>query len=268
LSDPTIIVLIKQVPDMDEVEFNYEEGRIDRGSASLEPNPFDLNALEEGVRFKEEVGGKVVAISMGPKQAESTLREALARGADRAILLSGKHFAGSDTWATSTALGLAIRKLPEFNLIICGEKTVDGDTGQVGPEVAEFLGVPHVCFVSQVARRAREELEVEGKAWGSMFLKRLKLPGLITVTKDINQPRLPSFKDKMRARKEDIEVWGVGDISADPGGFGIKGSLTWVADTEIPPPQKREGKIIRDDPVEAARILLEELDVFVRVNRS
>lgn len=188
MSEPTVVVLIKQVPDMEEVKFNYEGGRIDRGSASLEPNPFDLNALEEGVRFKEELGGRVVAISMGPKQAESTLREALARGADRAILLTDRGLAGSDTWATSMALGLAIKKLSGFDLIVCGEKTVDGDTGQVGPEVAEFLSIPHVCFASKVKNRSESSLEVEGKSWDTTFIKKLNLPGLITVTKDINEP--------------------------------------------------------------------------------
>ncbi len=260
----TTVVLIKQVPDMDKVEFDYKEGRIDRSSADLESNPFDLNALEEAVRFKEQLGGEIIAISMGPKQAESTLREALARGVDRAILLSDRNFAGSDTWATSTALGLAIKKLPRFDLIVCGEKTVDGDTGQVGPEVAEFLGLPHVCFASKIKERAESYLKLEAQAWGTRFVKKMRLPGLITVTKDVNTPRLPSFKDKLKAKKAEIGIWEADDITENASIFGIKGSPTRVVDTEIPPPQKREGIIIRDEPAQAVKKLLAKLDIEVR----
>lgn len=259
MAELTIVVLIKQVPDMNQVEFDYEEGRIDRGSAPLEANPFDLNALEEAVTYKEEVDGEVIAISMGPKQAESTLQEALARGADEAILLTDSGFAGSDTWATSACLGMAIKKLNSYDLIICGEKTVDGDTGQVGPEVAEFLSIPHVAYVSKVRERAIDYLEVESEVWGQVFVKKLTLPGLITVTKDLNEPRLPSFRDKMRARKADIKVWGMEDIGGKPEDFGIKGSPTRVANMEVPPPQKREALIIRDEPAKAADKLLKKL---------
>jgi electron transfer flavoprotein beta subunit len=261
LAKPNIVVLIKQVPDMDQVEFDYERGRIIRGSAPSEANPFDLNALETAVAYKEKVGGEVIALSMGPQQAESTLREALARGADRTILLSDKGFAGADTWATSIALGEAVRKISAFDLIICGEKTVDGDTGQVGPEVAEFLDIPHVSYVSAIRESSEKELVVETEAWGRPFLKRLQLPGLITVTKDINEPRLPSFKDKMRARKADVEIWGIEDISVDPNSVGIKGSPTLLKKMWVPAPQKREAAIIRGDPVDAVKQLLKQLDM-------
>jgi len=122
-----IIVLVKQVPDIERVRFNVEEGRIDRSSAPAETNPFDLNALETAVQLKEKMGGLVTAISMGPPQAESSLRDALARGADRAILLTDRRFAGADTLATSYTLAMAIRRLGAFDLIVCDEKTVDGD---------------------------------------------------------------------------------------------------------------------------------------------
>ena len=257
----TYIVLIKQVPDMDEVEFDYEEGRIDRSSADLEPNPFDLNALEEAVQYKEKLGGEVVAISMGPGQAESTLREAIARGADEGILLQGSDFAGSDTWATSVALASAIENVGDYSLIFTGEKTVDGDTGQVGPEVAEFLDIPHVPFASELKERKEEEVEVESEAWGATFVKKMSLPGLITVTKDINEPRLPSFKAKRAAKKAEIKQWGSRDISVDPENLGIKGSPTRVAEMEVPPPQKREPLIIREEASEAVAKLMNELDL-------
>lgn len=257
--DFKIIVPIKQVPDMDSVEFDYEEGRVDRSSAELEPNPFDLNALEEAVRAKEELGGEVIALSMGPKQAESTLREALARGADRGILLSDKAFAGSDTWATAKALALATEKLAPFDLIICGEKTVDGDTGQVGPEMAESLGVPHVPFVSEVLARSKEWFDLEGTVWDKRYVKRVRPPFLFAVTKDVNEPRLPAFKDKMRARKEEIEIWEAADIAEDVEGFGINGSPTFVKGVEVPPPQEREGIIFEQEPGEAVDKLFEAL---------
>ena len=261
MSNLKYIVLIKQVPDMEEVEFDYEEGTVDRSSAELEPNPFDLNALEEAVRYKESFGGEVIAISMGPSQAESTLREALARGADEGILLHGSEFAGSDTWATSVALGHAIDKIGDYDLIFAGEKTVDGDTGQVGPEVAQFLGIPHVSFVSNVRARREDEVEVETEAWNATFVKKMKLPGLLTFTKDVNEPRLPSFKAKSAARKAEVETWGAEDLGVDPEDLGIKGSPTRVSEMEVPPPQKREPTLLRDDPEMAVSKLLEYLNL-------
>ena len=261
MEDSTYVVLIKQVLDMDEVEFDYEEGRIDRSSATPEPNPFDLNALEEAVRLKEDAGGKVVAISMGPGQAESTLRDGLARGADEAILLTGQEFAGSDTWATSLALGRAIEALDGYDLVFCGEKTVDGDTGQVGPEVAELLGIPHVCFASELEQTEPGAVEVEAEAWGATYRKKMTLPGLVTVTKDINEPRLPSFSDKRAAKKAEIVHWGAEDIGEDPDNLGISGSPTYVADTEIPPPDKREALVIREEVGDAVNKLLEHVEL-------
>lgn len=255
------IVLIKQVPDMDQVEFDYEEGRIDRSSAPLEPNPFDLNALEEAVTYKEEIGGEVLAISMGPEQAGSTLKDAMARGADRGILLNGREFVGSDTWATSMALGHAINTLGDYDLIFAGEKTIDGDTGQVGPGVAQLLGIPHIAFVSDVQKRGKEEIQVKSESWGWTYVKTMKLPGLITVTKDVNEPRLPSFKDKMKARKAEITTWGVEDISVDAEELGIRGSPTRVAKMVVPPPDKREPVVFRDEPRDAVNQLLEKIEL-------
>ncbi|MFW6013233.1 MAG: electron transfer flavoprotein subunit beta/FixA family protein [Candidatus Bipolaricaulota bacterium] len=260
MSNLKYIVLIKQVPDMEKVEFNYEEGRIDRSSAPLEPNPFDLNGLEEAVKYKEECGGEVVALSMGPEQAKSTLKDALARGADRGILLHGKEFAGSDTWATSLALGHAIEKIGDYDLIFAGEKTVDGDTGQVGPEVAEFLDLPHVAFVSSVNKREEDEVQVTAESWGVSYRKALKLPGLITVTKDVNEPRLPSFKDKRRARKAEVTVWGVEEISINPDLLGLDGSPTMVSDMEVPPPDTREPEIFRNGTEDAVNKLVNRID--------
>ena len=224
-----IIVPVKMVPDMSQVKFDTEKGLVDRSSAGSEINPFDLYALEAAVQIKEKLGGTVTALSMGPQHAEAILRDTLARGADSAVLLVDKAFAGADTLATSYTLASAIRKLGEFDLIICGEKTVDGDTGQVGPGIAEHLGIPHVAYVSKV-EEVGEKLLVRAEMEDESYLIESGFPVLITVTKDVNTPRLPTFRDKSNARKAKIEVWGADDLAsiADKGRFGVRGSPTRV----------------------------------------
>ncbi|MFW6016125.1 MAG: electron transfer flavoprotein subunit beta/FixA family protein, partial [bacterium] len=190
-----IIVLLKEVPDMEKVKFDREKGVIDRSSASTQINPFDLNALQAAVNIREEVGGSIQAISMGPARAEDSLKEAIARGADEGLLLTDRAFAGSDTWATSFTLAKAIEKIDDYDLIICGEMTVDGDTAQVGPQVAEFLDIPHVAFVWGIDEIKDDKIIVKSDLWNGTYLNELKLPGLLTVSKDINNPQLPSLKD-------------------------------------------------------------------------
>lgn len=254
-----LVVLIKQVPDIGRVRFDTETGRIDRSSAPAETNPFDLNALEAAVRIKEELGGTVTVISMGPPQAESSLRDALARGADRAILLTDPRFAGADTLATAYTLACAIKMLGHFDLVICGEKTVDGDTGQVGPEVAEFLGIPHVAFVSEIREVSGDRLLVVSNM-GDQYLVEVKLPALITVTRDVNNPRLPTLRDKLRARKAEIEVWNADVLSrvCDPSRFGLAGSRTAVFRVEVPIEESRRCVVFRGE--DAVRKLADELE--------
>ncbi|OYT27523.1 MAG: electron transfer flavoprotein, beta subunit [Thermofilum sp. ex4484_82] len=231
-----IIVPVKQVPDIEKVKFDVETGRIDRSSAPGETNPFDLNALEAALQIKERYGGFITAISMGPLQAESTLKDALARGADRAILLSDSRFAGADTLATSYTLACAIKKIGSFDLIICGEKTVDGDTGQVGPELAEHLGIPHTAYVCEIRDILDGKIRVIADFGDAYYLVELDLPALITVTKDINVPRLPKLKDKLKAKKAEILIWTVDDLAdvADVNRLGFAGSPTYVHKIEIP----------------------------------
>lgn len=260
-----IIVLIKQVPDIEKVKFDVEAGRVDRSSAPAETNPFDLHALEAAVQLKEKFGGSVTVISMGPKQAESSLRDALARGADYAILLTDSRFAGADTIATSRALAAAVRKLGRFDLIICGEKTVDGDTGQVGPEVAELLDVPHVAYVSEIREITRDRIIVVSDM-GDKYLYEVDLPALLTVTRELNTPRLPTLKDVLNARKKPIEIWDADALAdyEDPSRFGIKGSRTIVVKVVIPGTEHRRGMIFRGgDAVEKLFNVLEE-EGFVR----
>jgi len=262
MSDLRLIVPIKEVPDIENVKFDREKGRIDRSSAIAEPNPFDLNALEEAVRIKKDIGGSITALSMGPSQAEETLREALSRGADEAILLTDKKFAGSDTWATSYTLAMAIKKIGNYDLILCGEKSVDGDTGQVGPEIAEILDIPHVAFVNEVTERDENSISVKSETWSRSYVRKVDFPGLITVTKDVNEPRLPSLSDKLKAKKAEIEKWGVSDLEefAEEGNYGGIGSPTAVVNIEVPEEKGRESKIFEGESKEAVKNLLTSVE--------
>ena len=262
MGDPLrIIVLIKQVPDIEKVKFDFKTGRLDRSSASAVINPFDLNALEAAVQIKEKMRAIVTAISMGPKNAEASLRDAIARGADKAILLTDIRFAGADTLATSYTLASAIRKLGSFDLIICGEKTIDGDTAQVGPEVAEFLGIPHVAYVEEIREENEGGILVKSKMGESYYLIALSFPGLITVTKDVNTPRLPTLRGKIRSRKSVITIWDAESLSdvAETDRFGVSGSPTTVAKVYAPHTEKRRSLILRGDMEEAARRIVSVL---------
>jgi electron transfer flavoprotein beta subunit len=256
-----LIVLVKQVPDIEKVKFDAEKGRIDRSSATAETNPFDLNALEAAAQIKEKLGGKITAVSMGPLQAKSMLRDALARGADRAVLLTDKKFGGADTLATSYTLACAIKKIGHFDLIVCGEKTVDGDTGQVGPELAEHLDIPQATYVFEVKEVSNEKIMVLSDVEGEYYLIELRFPALITVTKDVNHPRLPSLRDKLKARRAEIETWSADDLAevADASRFGISGSPTNVSKITFPCEEVRMGKIFRDAPEKAVGMFLEAL---------
>jgi len=259
MEDFHLVVLIKPSPDIEKVRFDTVRGVVDRSSAPLEINPFDLNALEAAVQIKEKLGGEITAISMAPPMAEPVLKDAIARGADRAILLTDKRFAGADTLATSYTLASAIKKLGKFDLIICGEKTVDGDTAQVGPEVAEHLDIPHVAYVSRIKEISRERLLVVSDM-GVPYLMELRLPGLITVTKDVNKPRLPTLRDKLRARKAKIEVWTADDLAdvADVNRFGFSGSPTRVVKAFVLTEKKRKGVIFKGE--DAVDRLIEVLE--------
>lgn len=243
-----IVVLIKQVPDMEKVKFDREKGVVDRKSAGTEINPFDLNGLEAAVQIKEKTGAEVVALSMGPGSAEAALKEAISRGADRGILLSDRKFGGSDVKATAATLAAGVKEIGDFDLIFAGMQTVDGDTGQVGSEVAEFLDIPHICFVEKIEEVDEKSITAVTDIWEGVYVEKMKFPGLLTVTKDINNPRLPSFKDKMKSRKAEIPVWGLDDLSEfDETMTGLKGSATMVKKIEVPKAVHREGKLWREN---------------------
>jgi electron transfer flavoprotein beta subunit len=232
---------------MDQVKFWTDKGVVDHSSAGAEINPFDLYALEAARQIKSRRESIVTAISMGPRKAESALRDALARGADEAILLTDKTFAGADTLATSYTLASAINKLGEFDLIICGEKTVDGDTGQVGPELAEHLNIPHVAYVSSIVESG-EKLVVVCDMEDESYTIESGFPVLITVTKDVGTPVLPGFRDRVKVRKASVEIWDAGNLTgvADTARFGAGGSPTRVHRVTVPSDETRKGKVFRN----------------------
>jgi len=253
-----IIVCIKQVPDTTQVQIDPETNTLKREGVESIINPFDMYAIEEGVRLKEKLGGKTTVITMGPPQAENALREALALGCDEAILISDRAFAGSDTLATSYTLAMAIKKIGDFDFIICGKQASDGDTAQVGPGIATHLDVPQVTYVKKIEKVEDNTAVIERMTEEGYDVLSTSLPCLITVVKEINEPRLPSLKGKMKARKYQIPVWKAVDFYAEEARLGLAGSPTWVGKVFTPPPRPK-GKMFKG---EAEEITNEIVNIF------
>ena len=233
-----IIVCIKQVPDTTNVRIDPETNTLVRSGVQSIVNPFDMYAIEEAIRLKEKFGGMITVITMGPPQAEEALREAISLGADEAVLVSDRAFAGSDTWATSYTLSKAVQKIGKFDLVICGKQAIDGDTAQVGPGVAAFLDIPQITFVKKIEDIKDSFIRAERMTEEGYDIIESPLPCLITVVKEINEPRLPSLKGKMRAKKIEIKKLEAKDLDADPDSLGLKGSPTKVVKIFTPPPRK------------------------------
>ena len=229
-----VIVCLKQVPGTTNVKIDPQTNTLIRQGIENIINPFDTYALEEGVRLKERFGGKVIAMSMGPPQAEGALREAISLGVDEAVLLSDKDFAGADTWATAYTLAGAINKLGQYDIIICGRQTLDGDTGQVGPELSEMLEIPFVAYVSQIEEIADGQMQVQRMVEHGHEVIETTLPAAITVVKEINVPRLPSLRGIAKSKSVSIPVWGVQELGVDPGMVGLSGSFTKVIKVFFP----------------------------------
>lgn len=253
-----IIVCVKQVPATTNVQIDSKTGRLIREGVESIINPFDEYALEEGVRLKEKFGGKVTVISMGPPQAESALRECIARGADEAILLSDLNFAGADTLATAYTLARAIEKLTPYNIIICGKQAIDGDTAQVGPGIAEKLNIPHICYVRKITELKNGTICVERMMEDGYDILETTLPALITVVKEINIPRLPSLRGLMLAKKAKVNLWNAENINADKNKIGLAGSPT-VVKKIFTPPARKGGETINGSPEEIAQQVIPKL---------
>lgn len=259
-----IVVLIKQVPDTTEVRIDRETNTLVREGVPSIINPFDTYAIEEALRIREGSGeGTITVMSMGPPQVEGALREALSLGADDAVLLSDRAFAGSDTWATSYTLAAGIRKLGGADVILCGKQAIDGDTAQVGPGVAQFLDIPQVTFVRKL------EVSGDGTATAQRMMDdgydvvRTPLPAVFTVVKEINEPRLPSLKGKMKAKKAEITVWGQGDLDVDSAELGLDGSPTRVVRIFAPEP-RGGGVVFEGDLEESLEKLVPEIVGIVK----
>lgn len=256
-----IVVLMKQVPRTSMVEVDASTGTLRREGVASQTNPYDLNALEAALVLREKYGGRVTVISMGPPQAEQVIREAYYMGADRGILLTDRVFAGADTLATSFTLSQAIR-CTGFDLIVAGMQSTDGDTAQVGPGVAEFLGIPHVSYVRQIRGVENGWISVVSDLGDAHVELQVRLPCLLTVTRDINQPRLPSFRAMKESRDKAVEVWSAGDLpESEISYYGLRGSPTRV-ERVFTPVSKRVHELWEEPPDgAAARLarLLQEL---------
>jgi electron transfer flavoprotein beta subunit len=253
-----IVVCIKQVPDPSQARIDRDTGMVIREGVDKITNPFDLYALEESLRIKESEGGRVTALSMGPPAAAEVLRDAIAMGVDNGVLLSDREFAGADTLATSYTLAQAVRKLEGVALVICGKQAVDGDTAQVGPGLAANLDIPHVTQVRKIEKITQETLVVERLTETGYEVIEVNLPAVITVVKEINEPRLPGLRGMMRAKKAEIPVWGPEDIEAEKDRIGLKGSPTQVWRT-FEPERHRKGEMLTGTPTEQAAALWERL---------
>ncbi len=241
------VVCIKQVPETTDVKINPATNTLMREGVVSIINPFDMYAIEEALRMKSRLGGTVTVLTMGPPQAESALREAIAMGADEGILLSDRAFAGSDTWATSYTLSLAIRKIGDYGIILCGKQASDGDTAQVGPGIAAHLDLPQITYVRKVETLEEKRIVAERLLENGYEVIEAPLPCVLTVVKEINEPRLPSLKGKMNAKKAVITQWKAADLQADPKGLGLDGSPTKVVRIFTPPP-RTGGQILKGEP--------------------
>lgn len=252
------LVAVKQVPDTSDVRMDSERGTMIREGVPSILNPFDAYALEEAMRWRDELGGTVIVLSMGPPQAEAVLREAVSMGADEALLLSDPAFAGADTWATSHTIAAAVRKLGDIDLVLTGKQAIDGDTAQTGPGIAASLDWPQVTFVGRVRELSADSITVERFVEGGIEVVRSELPAVITVLKDANSPRLPSLKGKMKARKLEIPVMGMSDLELEENRVGLEGSPTRVTGIDTPE-VKASGEIHEGDPEELALLIADYL---------
>lgn len=252
-----IIVCIKQVPETTEVKINPETNTLIREGVPAIVNPFDENAVEAALKIKEKLGGKVTVITMGPPQAAEALKTTIAMGADEVYLISDRAFAGSDTWATSYTLAQAIKKIGDYNLILCGKQAIDGDTAQVGPGIAEWLNIPSVTFAVKIEAEA-DNAKVERMLEEVNEVVKTPLPAVITVVKQINEPRMPSLKGMMRAKKAEIKTLKAAELNADEKNLGLNGSPTQVVKIFTPPP-KGGGEILQGEPDDIVSTLVSKI---------
>ncbi len=254
-----IVVCIKQVPETSDIGWDSKTGSLIREGVEGILNPNDKNALEAALQIRQQHGGVITALSMGPRQAEDALREALSMGVDKAILLNDRIFAGSDTLSTSYALSLAIKKISRFDLILCGKESWDAMTAHVGPQVSELLNLPQLTYATEITIH-NNSVTIKQKLEDGFRILTSSLPALITVEKEINQPQIPSMESIMNAyRNKEVQVWTNEDLGADKTHFGLKGSPTQSRKVYIKKVHKGKVIILEGKPDEIARNLVQIL---------
>jgi electron transfer flavoprotein beta subunit len=249
-----------KVPNTTEVKLDPKTGSLIREGIESIINPDDRHALEAAISLKQKHGGKITVISMGPSQAIDAISEALGMGADEGILLSDKAFAGADTWATSITLGKAIEKLGEYDLIFCGRQAIDGDTAQIGPQVADHLQIPQVTYACEIEQIEEEGMIVKRRLEDRFERVQCTLPALVTVIGELNKPRNPKVGSLIDAcrQKAPIKIWNAADIGVQTRDVGLEGSLTHVIKT-FAPKFKKETEILEGDTKEAVTSLVGKL---------
>ena len=260
-----IAVCLKQVPGVSSVSIDPVTKRLLRENVVSVVNPFDYYALEEALLLKESVGAEIVVVSMGPPKAAEALREALAFGADRAILLSDRLFAGSDTWATSYALAQALKKIGNVDLVLCGRQAVDGDTAQVPSGIAAHLSWSQASGVASLEKPEGGSIKLRRMASSGYELCELRLPAVLSTVKELNEPRIPRLSGWLKSSKAEIEIWDAATIGAEQGSLGLSGSPTRVVKTFSPPPRKGSTRVIETDSKSAAEALFAELRLVAKI---
>ncbi|MCD6578420.1 electron transfer flavoprotein subunit beta/FixA family protein [bacterium] len=254
-----LIVFIKQVPDTAELRIDPKTNTMIRTGVPSIINPFDMYAIEEALRIKEKWGDtEVIVATMGPPQAEEALREALSLGCDKAILLTDRKFAASDTFATSYILSKAVEKIGDYNIILTGKQATDGDTAQVGPGIASWLNIPSITYVKKMIEVKSDYAKIERLMDYGYDIIEIKGKFLMTAIKDLNEPRIPSFRGKMAAKKAEIPNWDAAYIGAEDKNIGFLGSPTRVVKAFSPPP-KQGGIKTEGDDIETAKKLIANL---------
>lgn len=258
-----ILVCVKQVPDTTEIKMNPTTNTLDRSSAPTIINPYDEHAVEEAVRIKNEIGGKVSVISMGPLQAQEVIKKCIEMGADDGYLLSDRSFSGSDTLATSYILAMGIKRIMEIDpidMVFCGKQAIDGDTAQVGPGIACRLGIPQLTYVEKInsVEIKKNVVVIHRKIDSGYEVVQSQLPCLITIEKNINELSFSPLENMIKAARYKPTIWSINDFEADLNKMGLKGSPTLVRKV-FPPPQRVGGELLQGSVDQVVKTLVDKL---------
>jgi electron transfer flavoprotein beta subunit len=253
-----ILVCVKQAIDVSQVKVDTATRRLITLDAPKKISDFDKNALEEAVRLKEKLGGEVITLTVGPEDAKTTIREALAMGADKAYVISDPMFEGSDTMATSYILAEGVKKIGVFDLVLCGEASIDSFSAQVGPRLADRLGIPVVTYVKKLTLDGGT-VTVERNLEDSYETIKTRTPALLTVTKELNEPRIPSLMAIMKASKKEVILWKAADLNIPKEKVGESGSALKILNVLAPKVERKKFVIRGETPIETAEKLAKTL---------